>query len=235
MKMKVSLGYASKTWGLYAVLVLLSVMFVSGIGSGVLQIIMNAALLLVFMLLIFNDAAYNGEKACTLQANIDKQIKEGRTVDEHMRAHAFSRKTGLTTFAICLVPFLVLSLINLAMGPSYQDLSAPAVIEEEEEQAAFSYDPDAVSQAEPVSKLTVVTRLVYMPFVASYAYVTNGVLNILFVLYAFVAPGIALAGYMMGPMLRKKKLHDIALGKKRKARNLKVNNKRGPRAPKAEV
>ena len=35
--------------------------------------------------------------------------------------------------------------------------------------------------------------------------------------------------------LRQKKLHDIALGKKRKARNLKVNKQRTPRGPKAEV
>lgn len=233
--MKVSLGYASKTWGLYGVLVLLSVLFVSGLSNGILQIVMNAALLLVFLLLIYNDAAYNGEKACTLQATIDKQIKEGRPVDERMRARAFSRKTGVTTLVICLLPFMVLSLINLVMGPSHQDLSAPAVIVEEEEPEAFSYDPEAAAAAEPISKLTVITRLVYMPFVASYGYVTNGVLNALFLLYALVAPGTAFAGYMMGPVMRKRKLHDIALGKKRKARNLKVNNKRGPRAPKAEV
>ena len=40
-------------------------------------------------------------------------------------------------------------------------------------------------------------------------------------------------GYLMGPSLRIKKLREIALGKKRKMRNLKVNKK--PRKPKAEV
>ena len=50
--MMVSLKYASKTWGLYAVLVLLSVLFVSGLGGGVLAVLLNAALLLVFLVLM---------------------------------------------------------------------------------------------------------------------------------------------------------------------------------------
>ena len=232
--MMVSLKYASKTWGLYAVLVLLSVLFVSGLGGGVLAVLLNAALLLVFLVLMFNEAAYNGEKACTLAATLDKQVKEGRSVDERLKKQVFSRRTGVIMLAICLVPFLLVSTVNLIAAPRVMDMSAPAV-PEEEEQEAFSYDPDAVQEAAPVCRPHIVARLVYMPFVTSYSHVNNGTLNALFMFYAFIAPLTAFCGYMLGPKLRQKKLHDIALGKKRKARNLKVHKQRTPRGPKAEV
>ncbi|MCI5546412.1 MAG: hypothetical protein MR399_05600, partial [Clostridiales bacterium] len=89
--MMVGLKYASKTWGLYAVLVLLSVLFLSGLGGGVLAVLLNVALLLVFLVLMFNEAAYNGEKACTLAATLDKQVKEGRPIDEQLKKQVFSR------------------------------------------------------------------------------------------------------------------------------------------------
>ena len=232
--MLVSLKYASKTWGLYAILVLLSVLFVSGMGRGVLAILLNVALLLGFLVLMFNEAAYNGEKACTLAATLDKQVKEGRSVDERLKKQVFSRKTGAIMLAICLAPFLIVSTVNLIAAPQAMDMSAPAV-PEEEEQEAFSYDPDAVQDTTPVCRPNVLARLVYMPFVSTYSYVNNGTLNALFMLYAFIAPLTAFCGYMLGPRLRQKKLHDIALGKKRKARNLKVTKQRGPRGPKAEV
>ena len=224
--MMVGLKYASKTWGLYAVLVLLSLLFLSGLGGSTLAIILNVALLVIFLLLMFNEAAYNGEKACTLAATLDKQVKEGRPIDEQLKKQVFSRKTGAIMLAICLAPFLLVSTVNL--------IAAPRVMEEEE-QEAFSYDPDAVQEAAPVCRPNIVARLVYMPFVTTYSYVNNGTLNVLFMLYAFIAPLTAFCGYMLGPKLRQKKLHDIALGKKRKARNLKVNKQRTPRGPKAEV
>ena len=220
---------------MYAVLVLLSVLFVSGLGSGVLAIVMNAVLLLAFLALVFNEAAYNGEKGCTLAATLDKQVKEGRTVDERTKKQVFSRKTGVIMLLICLAPFLIVSTVNLIVAPQVLDMSAPAVEEEEEEEDAFSYDPDATVEAAPVCRANVVARLVYMPFVTSYSYVTNGALCGLFMLYAFITPLTAFVGYMLGPKLRQKKLHDIALGKKRKARNLKVHKQRTPRGPKAEV
>lgn len=232
--MMVGLKYASKTWGLYAVLVLLSLLFLSGLGGSTLAIILNVALLVIFLLLMFNEAAYNGEKACTLAATLDKQVKEGRPIDERLKKQVFSRKTGAIMLAICLAPFLIVSTVNLIAAPRVMDMNAPAV-PEEEEQEAFSYDPDAVQEAAPVCRPNIVARLVYMPFVTTYSYVNNGTLNGLFMLYAFIAPLTAFCGYMLGPKLRQKKLHDIALGKKRKARNLKVNKQRTPRGPKAEV
>ena len=63
--------------------------------------------------------------------------------------------------------------------------------------------------------------------------VSNKTLNALFFLFALPVPLFQSIGYLLGPKLRAKKLHDIALGKKRKMRNLKVNKK--PRTPKAEV
>ena len=230
----VSLKYASRTWGMYAVLLILSVLFVSGLGSGVLAIVMNAVLVIAFLALVFGEAAYNGEKGCTLEAMLDKQVKEGRSIDEKVKKQVFSRKTGVIMFLICLAPFLLVSTVNLIVAPHVLDMSAPA-IEEEEEEEAFSYDPDAVEETAPVCRANVVARLLYMPFVTSYSYVTNGALCGLFMLYAFITPLTAFVGYMLGPKLRQKKLHDIALGKKRKARNLKVHKQRAPRGPKAEV
>ena len=235
--MKVSLGYAAKTWGIYALLVLLSVLFVAGMSGSVFQIVLNLALLAIFVLLAFNEAAYNGEKACTLEASLEKQLKEGRHVDEKSKAYVFSRKTGVLMFAICLAPFLLLSLLNLAVAPLYPEA---AVQEEEPEREAFYFDYDAADnpvevEAVPVNVVNVITRVVYMPFVFTYELVSASALNLLFLLYAFVMPGFAFAGYMLGPVLRRKKLRDIALGKKRKMRNLKVHKDKGPRRPKAEV
>lgn len=235
--MKVSLSYAAKTWGIYALLVLLSVLFVAGVSNSIFQIVLNIALLAAFILLAFNEAAYNGEKACTLEASMEKQLKEGRQIDEKARPYVFSRKTGVRMFAICLAPLLLTSIVNLAVAPMYPEV---AVQEQTEEKEAFYFDYDAAdnpeeSETQPINTVNVIARVIYMPFVFSYTLVSTAVLNWLFLLYAFVMPGAALAGYLLGPTLRQKKLRDIALGKKRKMRNLKVHRDKGPRRPKAEV
>ncbi len=232
--MKVSLGYAARTWGLYAVLMLLSLLFLAGSAGSVVMIVLNIILLAGFLLVAFNEGAYNGERACTLEVTLEKQLKEGRAVDEKTRMQVFSRKTGVMMLVICLVPFLLISALNLAVAPFY-----PAVetAEEETEREPFTYDYDALENAEEtkLNVVNIVARVVYMPYVFSYSMVSPGTLNLLFLLYAFPAPVAAFVGYMSGPAMRQKKLKDIALGKKRKMRNLKVNRQRKPRGPKAEV
>ena len=99
-------------------------------------------------------------------------------------------------------------------------------------------DPNEVADEtalQPINWVNVGARVVFMPYVFSYGLVSNATLNLLFLLYGFPMPVAAFVGYMMGPKLRQKKLKDIALGKKRKMRNLKVNRQRKPRGPKAEV
>ena len=230
--MKVSLSYAAKTWGIYAVLILLSLLFLTGSSESVILTILNVAALLGFLLMAFNEGAYNGEKACTLEASLEKQLKEGRLVDENQRRQVFSRKTGVTMLIICLLPFLLISVLNLAVAPLY-----PEVEQVETQREKWTYDYDAVENAaqQPVNWINIAARTVYMPYVFSYSLVSPATLNLLFLLYALPMPLAAFAGYMSGPALRQKKLKDIALGKKRKMRNLKVHRERKPRGPRAEV
>ncbi|MBQ8952631.1 MAG: hypothetical protein IJ048_00815 [Clostridia bacterium] len=230
--MKVSLSYAAKTWGIYAVLILLSLLFLTGSSGSIILTILNIAALAGFLLVAFNEGAYNGEKACTLEASLEKQLKEGRIVDEKQRQQVFSRKTGVRMLIICLLPFLLISALNLAVAPLY-----PEVEQVETEREKWTYDYDAVENAstQPVNWVNIIARVVYMPYVFTYSLVSPATLNLLFLLFALPMPLAAFAGYMAGPALRQKKLKDIALGKKRKMRNLKVHRERKPRGPKAEV
>ncbi len=232
--MKISFTYALKTWGIHVGMVLLAVLFLMGSSGSVIMTILNILVLAGFLLLAFNEGAYNGEKACTLEVSLEKQLKEGRVVDEKLKSQVFSRKTGVIMLLICLLPFLLVSAVNLAVEPLY-----PAVeqVEEEVEREAFTYDYEAAENAagQPVNWVNVVARVMFMPYVFSYSLVSPHTLNLLFLLYSFPLPVAAFAGYMTGPRLRQKKLRDIALGKKRKMRNLKVHRDRKPRGPKAVV
>ena len=229
--MNVSFSYALKTWGIYLVLTLLSLLFLAGSAGSVVMTILNILVLGGFILLAFNEGAYNGERSCTLEVSLEKQLKEGRVVDEKMRSQVFSKKTGVTMLVICLIPFLLISVLNLAVAPLY-----PVEEQVEEvEREAFTYDYEAAENPRPVNWVNVIARMVFMPYVFSYSLVSNSTLNLLFLLYGFPMPLAAFAGYMSGPRLRQKKLKDIALGKKRKMRNLKVNRQRKPKGPKAAV
>ncbi len=230
--MKVSLSYAARTWGIYAVLVFICLLFMTGASESVVLTILNIAALLGFTLVAFNEGAYNGEKACTLAVSLEKQLKEGRVVDDKMRSQVFSKKTGVTMLIICLIPFLFVSILNLAVAPMYPEVETVQVEREK------WTDPNEVADEtalQPINWVNVGARVVFMPYVFSYGLVSNATLNLLFLLYGFPMPVAAFVGYMMGPKLRQKKLKDIALGKKRKMRNLKVNRQRKPRGPKAEV
>ncbi|MBR3502717.1 MAG: hypothetical protein IKO07_00555 [Clostridia bacterium] len=230
--MNVSLSYAARTWGIYAALVLMCLLFMSGASGSVILTILNIAVLLGFLLVAFNEGAYNGEKACTLAVSLEKQLKEGRVVDEKARRQVFSRKTGVLMLIICLLPFLFISALNLAVAPMYPEVETVQV--EREKWTDPNEAADEIAY-QPINPVNVIARLVYMPYVFTYEAVSKSTLNLLFLLYAFPMPLAAFIGYMMGPALRQKKLRDIALGKKRKMRNLKVNRQRKPRGPKAEV
>ncbi|MBR0463778.1 MAG: hypothetical protein IJJ23_05260 [Clostridia bacterium] len=228
--MKKALSYAAQTWGTYLVFMLVSVFFISSIGNNVLLTILDVALIVVFGFLIFNTGAYNGEKACTADATLEKQLKEGRRVDETLRDQGFSKKTGLQAFIICLLPFLIMSVVNLIVAPMIPEPEPTEVVEHE---AFYQEDEDPDAEPQRINYMRVATTIVYMPYVFSFNLVSRPTLNWLFLLYAFIMPGCMYAGYMTGPAMRKKKLRDIALGKKRKQRNLKVH--KPPKAPKAEV
>ena len=228
-KMNVSLSYALKTWGLYCAAVVLCLFFVAGIENAVLLTVLNVLFLCGFLMLTYGEGAYNGEKACTLEVSLEKQLKEGRVIEDKLKKQVFSRKNGVVMLLICLAPFLLISVANLAVAPLYPAEEA-AIEEEEAEREAFSYDYEAVDSgsATKINWVNVVARVVYMPYVFSYTLVSNTTLNYLFLLYAFPFPLAAFCGYMRGPATRQKKLKTIALGKKRKMRNLKVNGGNKP-------
>ena len=229
--MKMGLKCASHGWSYHLLALIIGLMFISGMGGSTFALILNGALLLAVLALAYNDGAYNGEKACTLAASVEKQIKEGRQVEEKLKAQVYNRKNAAWILIIGMLPMLLVSTVNLIAAPFYPEPEVVEVVEEES--FSFDYSDDAAEEEAPVNVANVAARLVFMPYVAFYSLVDYSTLNWLFLLFSLPIPLIQSVGYLLGPKLRAKKLHDIALGKKRKMRNLKVNKK--PRQQKAEV
>lgn len=231
--MKMGLKMAARGWTYHFVALMVCLLFVSGLGSGVIAIALNALLLVGIWVMALNDGAYNGEKACTLAVSLEKQEKEGRKIDEKLKAQVYDRKVAVWALIICLLPMLLVASANLIAAPFYPEPEVGQVVEEETS-FSFDYDYDEESaEHELVNGFNVAARLVFMPYVSVYSLVSASTLNWLFLLFSLPIPLMLCIGYLMGPSLRIKKLREIALGKKRKMRNLKVNKK--PRKPKAEV
>lgn len=233
--MKLGLKYAAHAWSYYGIALAVSLVFLGGMGSAWYALALNALLILGMMVMALNDGAYNGEKACTLAVSLDKQVKEGRRVDEKLKAQVYDRKIAAWIMIFGVAPFLLLSTINAIVAPFYPEVVVEAEAEAavEEEGFKFNYGDEAVEEAEPINVVNVIARIAFMPFVSVYTLVSGKVLNALFFLFSLPIPLMETIGYLNGPKMREKKLKDIALGKKRKMRNLKVNKK--PRQQKAEV
>ena len=237
--MKLAMKYASRMWGIYAVMIVLCILFLMSASATVLGIILNVALLIGFGLLLFNEGGYNGEKACTLQASLDRQIKEGRSVDQEQYAQTFSKKNALRMFLVMIAPFVIVALINLAVFPLYPepDTDAAALDTPAVSSTGFVVDdvtePDEGAAPAPTNWVLVVTRLLFSPFFALYS-LKASLLNWLFLPLGLVFPACDAAGYLCGPRLRDKKLKDIARGKRREMRKMR-REREAHRAPKAEV
>ena len=98
--MKLAFKYAGRMWGIYAVLALLSIFFVIGIGSEGWQLALGILLLVGFGVLLFNEGGYVGEKACTLGALLDRQVKEGRKIDQQQYSETWSVKNGVRALIV---------------------------------------------------------------------------------------------------------------------------------------
>lgn len=236
--MKMGLRCAGRVWGYYALLLLLGILFVGNLGTGWVSVALNVVLVLLGMLMAYNEGAYSGEKACTLAASLEKQMKEGRLVDEKLRAQVYDRKVAAWILAIGCAPFLLMSAANAIVAPFYPESvveeTQEAELEKKESEGGFQFDYEAdEAESQPVNWVNVITRLAFMPFVSVYDLVGSRTLNALFFLFSLPLPAACSVGYWMGPKLRDRKLREIAKGKKRKMRKLKVNQK--PRRPKAEV
>ena len=233
--MRVGLKQATHSWGYYALALVMGAVFIGGMGATWYSIILNATLILALMLMSLNDGAYNGEKACTLAVSLEKQVKEGRRVDERLKSQVYDRKIAAWILIFGSLPFLLVSTVNAVVAPFYPEV----VVESEEAEDpvgsfAFDYsDEEDLAEEAPINVVNVVARIVFMPFITVYSMVSGSVLNGLFFLFSVLMPGAQAIGYLLGPKMRGKKLIEIARGKKRKQRNLKVHKK--PRQPKAEV
>ena len=232
--MKMGFKYATHVWLYHLLMIFIGLLFVGGVTNTVLSIIMNVMLLLGVMAMAFNEGSYSGEKACTLAVSLEKQLKEGRRIDEKLKAQVYDRKVAAWIMIFGAAPLLLLSTINVIVAPLYPE--PVAVIEEAEDAVgsfAFDYDDEKQEETVPINVVNVISRIVFMPFVTVYNMVSSSVLNALFFLFSLPMPLMEAIGYLNGPKMREKKLKDIARGKKRKMRNLKVNKK--PRQQKAEV
>ncbi len=232
----------------YGLMVLLSILFLSGM-TGWLLYTLNALLLLGFGALVLNDCAYQGEKAAKTLAMIEKKRAEGLSVDPLYEKQAFSKRNAVYLLLTAALPLLLLAAVNLACEPYYPvvEVSAEAEMPVEEEAEPLPYDEGAFPEAnaeipepeEPMSRvvlLMVITRALFMPFLGLYTLVSAHVLYILFLPLSLLLPTAGAIGYLQGPKLREKKLDDIEKGKKRKMRNLRVNKKpRTPRSARPEV
>ena len=230
--MKMGLKMAAHGWSYHVLMLLICLMFISGMPGSTISLILNIVLLIGVWGMVFNDGAYNGEKACTLAASLEKQAAEGRRIDEKLKAQVYDKKVAAWILIIGLLPLMLIAGANAIAAPFYPEPEEPVVIEEKES-FSFNYGDGQVEEMGPVNGFNIAARLTFMPYVSFYTMVSHKTLNALFFLFALPIPIFQSIGYLMGPKLRAKKLHDIALGKKRKMRNLKVNKK--PRKPKAEV
>lgn len=224
-------------WGIYVVLMLLSIFFVIGLGSTTWQLVLGALLLVGFGALLFNEGGYNGEKACTLGALLDRQVKEGRKVDAQQYSETWSIKNGVRSLIVMVLPFLLLATVNAVVYPLYPEV--PVVEEQEATGSGTGFLVDDMTEPEeiettPTNWVQVVTRVVFAPFASLFTLVSNDTLNALFFPLGLILPVCDFAGYLCGPRLRARKLKDIARGKRRKMRKMK-REREANRAPKAEV
>ncbi len=216
--------YAVHIWGYHLIAAILGIVFISTM-SGVLGIIVNSLLIAGIVGIALNEGAYHGEKASTASATIEKQEKEGRKVSDLQKKAVYKHSVAVWTIILGCLPFLLLSTVNLIDAGNAGIAAVEQSGEVQSEDVVLNYEGEVVLSGLSTTPVNAVARLVFSSYVAFYSLVEGGVLNVLF--FAFSLPvGIAMGvGYLFGPRLRNRKLYDIAKGKKRKMRNLKVNKK----------
>lgn len=263
--MKPAFGMGRTMWLYHIVVMLLSLLFVSMLGDAFwLQALLNCVLLFGYGYMLFSDGCVRGERAATLSVQLDNQRTEGRPIAPEQEALTFRKKTAYIGYAIGVLPLLIIALLNLGAEPFYPEFKPAtdeeiALIEQQLNQASSSMlmpeleegavpekaEPTAetvpaaeATSAEPVNWFSIVARVAFSPYLFTYTPLMNQphLLYLLFVAFALAIPVAEPIGYLQGPRLRQKKLEMIQKGKRKKMRNLKVNNKPNtPKKPKMEV
>lgn len=247
--MSTGMKMAMRTFVMYLANVLMCGLFVLWFSWTWLQTLLSIALMAGFGLMCYNEGGWNGERDVTLERTAQKRMAEGKAVDQDTMDHVFNRKHAATAFLVVSLPLCALAVVNLLASPAYP---APAQVQEvSQEQASedpFAYDvqkvekmaqlADAVPQ-EPAWQpiLRIVTRIAFIPLLPLYAPLENNptLLYALFIPFSFVLPACTAIGYLRGPQIREKKIEEIARGKVRKRKSLRVGGilpQQGPHTPK---
>ncbi len=257
--MKQALTLGGRCLATYIAVMLLSPMLLGSIGGDWYwaQVALNILLLGAFLYLTYIDGSARGEHAATVSATIRRIQGEGRPAGMELDAKRHMPKVALIAYLVVAVPFALVATANLIAEPYYPpvlldeaaldssdaeyqaELSA-ALQEGETDQTEVPVPlqtPENKAETDSVNPFSVAARLVFIPLLSmfrAFAQNPHG-LNLLFLLWAFVMPLGEAVGYLSGPRFRQKKLDAITKGKKKKLRNLKVNQPKPPRAPKTEV
>jgi hypothetical protein len=211
--------FAVHVWGYHLIAALIGILFISTM-SGVLGIIVNSLLIAGVVGIALNEGSYQGEKAATAAATIEKQEKEGRRVSELQKKAVFKRSVAVWAIILGCLPFLLLSGVNMIDAQK-----APVTAEQQDTEIVLNYEGEAVASGLSTTPVNTAARMVFSSYIAFYALVDAGTLNVLFFVFSLPV-GLAMGiGYLFGPRMRNRKLYDIAKGKKRKQRNLKVHKK----------
>lgn len=214
--------FAVHVWGYHLVAAILGIIFISTMG-GVLGIVVNSLLIAGIVGIAVNEGAYQGEKACTAAATIEKQEKEGRRVSDLQKKAVYKRSVAVWIMILGCLPFLLLSTVNMIDAQKAPEAALQQSAQQEE--IVLNYEGEVVESGLATTPVNAAARMVFSSYVAFYSLVDGSVLNMLFFVFSLpVGVGMGI-GYLCGPWLRNRKLHDIARGKKRKMRNLKVNKK----------
>ena len=243
--MNPSMKFALRIWAYYLVAMLLCIFFILPTGDDAIGIILNVALVGGVLLLVFNEGGYRGEKACTLSATLEKQEREGRGIGPAASKDAFSKANAWRALLIAAAPFVLIAALNVIVDPpdarvpmiseltdeavgkddAFQDLNGGAAPAEIAEVPAASFKAS--------DGMRVVSRLFFAPFFFTFRFLNEAAGGALFFAYGFAFPLAGAIGYLQGPKLRERKLKAMLKGKRRKMRNLKVNQP--PKRQKAEV
>lgn len=215
-----------------------------GIGSTILRIVINTAVIGLVLLIFFNNGGNRGTEAVTKGEILYQQQERGTAVTDADRAVCFHKMKGFITGLLGVLPFLICAIV-LALTAKRQSTGAgalPGWLDIYKRRTEVGDALAAYTAAAPMTLtdiLRIIIRIAVMPFVTMVGtenregmLLLERISPVLFLLPA-AAYGI---GWMQGPKLRARVHTEIAsnnrkrLRKERKARKARMAA-RVPRGP----
>ena len=226
---------------------------VSFVGNAWLGCILGLAIYVTFLVMQYADGCDRGERACTMQATVNKLQSEGKTAEERMLKQTYRPANAVKAFLITSIPFAVLAAVNLILanpdrvsenifGTVTRILFFPAAWATRLMTELVNVDfSGAIRAADAVMSgigragvgfKTILTNMAGVDvFAVAYDLHYLTIMRVIFIPVAFLSPLAMMIGYFQGPRMRAKKLKEIEEGSRRKRKKLKVFNKK-PRQPK---